>query len=75
MQDSLSTAIKRFTIRPGAKIRLDDFDPGDTAGLKRKELDVDALLQTSVAEIAHYQDILFKSSSINSNPSTCNIPK
>jgi PPK2 family polyphosphate:nucleotide phosphotransferase len=59
MQDSLSEAIKRFTARPGAKIRLDDFDPADTAGLKRKELDVDALLKASVDQIAQYQDILY----------------
>ncbi len=51
--------LKRFIARPGAKIRLQDFDPGYRAGLNRKELDEDELLRASVAEIAKYQDILY----------------
>lgn len=51
--------LKKLIAKPGAKIRLEDFDPGYRAGLNRKELDEDAVLRASVAEIAKYQDILY----------------
>lgn len=48
-----------FIAKPGTKICLKDFDSGFTAGLKRKEVDVDRLLQLSVKELAQYQDVLY----------------
>lgn len=48
-----------FIAKPGTTIQLKDFDPGFTAGVKRKAIDVDALLRTSVEELARYQDILY----------------
>jgi PPK2 family polyphosphate:nucleotide phosphotransferase len=50
---------KDFIARPGAKIRLADFDPDFTAGLKRQEVDVDDLLKASVEELSKYQNILY----------------
>jgi polyphosphate kinase 2 (PPK2 family) len=51
--------LKKFVAKPGAKIRLQDFDPSYTAGLSRKDFDEDEVLRASVAEISKYQDILY----------------
>jgi PPK2 family polyphosphate:nucleotide phosphotransferase len=48
-----------FIAKPNTKIQLADFDPGSTAGLNRKEVDVAQLLKTGVEALAHYQDILY----------------
>lgn len=50
---------ENFIAKPNTKIHLADFDPGFTAGLKRKDVDVDALLKTGVEELARYQDVLY----------------
>jgi PPK2 family polyphosphate:nucleotide phosphotransferase len=50
---------ENFIAKPNTTIQLADFDPGFTAGLNRKEIDVDGLLKTGVEELARYQDILY----------------
>lgn len=50
---------RNYIVKPGSKVRLADFDPADTAGLKRKAFDVEALLKASVDELAQYQDVLY----------------
>ena len=49
---------KPFIVRPGKKVRLDDFDPGFTSTFKKKE---NALkkLQGDISSIADLQDILY----------------
>ncbi len=47
-----------FIVPPGKKIRLKDYDAGDTGKFKKKE---EALveLQESVRRLAKYQDVLY----------------
>jgi PPK2 family polyphosphate:nucleotide phosphotransferase len=51
---------RHFLIPPGKKIRLQDFDPGYTAGFKDKEEAHDALLE-DVSGLAAAQDVLWAS--------------
>lgn len=50
---------KEFIAKPQTRIRLKDFDPGYKSGLKRKKLDVEALLKAGVEELAKCQDMLY----------------
>ncbi|MBF2047339.1 MAG: polyphosphate kinase 2 family protein [Leptolyngbya sp. IPPAS B-1204] len=48
-----------FIAKPNTKIQLANFDAGFTAGLRRKEINVEEFLRAGVAELARYQDILY----------------
>ena len=47
-----------FLVKPGAKIKLPDFDPSYTAKFKSRELAA-AKLEKDVARLRKYQDILY----------------
>src|SRR5437016_2170837 len=47
-----------FLVKPGAKIKLADFDPSYTAKFKSRELAA-AKLEKDVARLRKYQDILY----------------
>ncbi|WP_337885895.1 polyphosphate kinase 2 family protein [Fischerella thermalis] len=48
---------KAMIVRPGAKIKMKDFDPGYTGNFQKSE--AQELLQIGVKELAKYQDILY----------------
>jgi PPK2 family polyphosphate:nucleotide phosphotransferase len=45
-------------VPPGKKVRLKDFDPGDTGKYKSRE-QAQAKLETDISRLAEYQDILY----------------
>jgi PPK2 family polyphosphate:nucleotide phosphotransferase len=51
---------ERFIVAPGRRVRLDDYDPGDTGGLKRKTQAHEALAE-NVAALAAAQELLWAS--------------
>jgi PPK2 family polyphosphate:nucleotide phosphotransferase len=53
-----SKLTKPYRVEDGAKFRLKDFDPGDTAGMKSRQR-AEALLQKGIAEMAELQDKLY----------------
>lgn len=64
--DTKTVEVKEFLARfdanaaiaqPGSKIKLKNFDPGYTAGLKKA--DVEGALQIGIDRLAYYQDILY----------------
>jgi PPK2 family polyphosphate:nucleotide phosphotransferase len=51
---------RRYRVRSGAKFRLKDFDPGDTAGLESEFKDeAKAALRASVEQLAELQEKLY----------------
>ena len=56
--DTVKEIRKRILAKPGKKIRLADFDPGYTGGIKDKKKAVD-LLREGVKELAAEQDKLY----------------
>jgi PPK2 family polyphosphate:nucleotide phosphotransferase len=55
---SLDTLLDRFVARPGSKISLEDFDPGDTGRIRGKAL-AGRLLREGVEELARQQERLY----------------
>lgn len=51
---------KEFIVPPGNKVRLKDYDPGYTAGIRDKEAAREALLH-DVSELAKMQDVFWAS--------------
>lgn len=47
-----------FVVPPGKKVRLRDFDPGDTGRFHHKD-EVEEKLLTDIGRLAEYQDVLY----------------
>ena len=60
MSDAHRLDHKPFLVPPGKKIRLKDYDPGYTAGIRDKAAAKEALLQ-DVSELAKMQDVFWAS--------------
>ena len=57
--DRLEKYVKRFRITNGQHFQLKNYDPGDTAGLKKNKTEASELLQRGIHWLAQEQDMLY----------------
>ncbi len=53
---------QKFVVPPNTQVNLQDYDPGSTGDHKDK-VAAEGLLQAGVAQLAHYQDVLYAQNS------------
>jgi PPK2 family polyphosphate:nucleotide phosphotransferase len=59
IRKSSRSLVERFRAEPRGRIRLKDFDPGDTAGLDIAKAKAQELLRDGIQRLAELQDMLY----------------